>query len=89
VRRKDTCSDGRLRDPFEQDEIVKYRFAAVITKEDAWFVALALSGNLRRFRLSILIEPVEVGFGTGDDGQGDEFGDVVAVQALYFPFQAA
>lgn len=31
--------------------------------------------------------PGEVGRGAARDGQGDDFGDVVAVQALHFGFQ--
>jgi hypothetical protein len=37
----------------------------------------------------IFVEPVQVGFGAGDDGQSDEFGDFVAVETFYFPFEAA
>lgn len=38
--------------------------------------------------LGILVEPIKVGFRTGHDGESDEFGDVVAVEAFHFPFQA-
>src|SRR5579859_150667 len=40
-------------------------------------------------RVDGVVEPGEVGFRTGDDGQGDELGDVVAVETPYFPLQGA
>jgi hypothetical protein len=39
--------------------------------------------------LGILVEPIKVGFRTGDDGKSDEFRDLVAVQAFHFPFKTA
>jgi|SRR5580704_246919 hypothetical protein len=39
--------------------------------------------------LRVFVEPIEIGFQTSDDGQGDEFRVFVAVEAFYFPFEAA
>ena len=37
--------------------------------------------------LNVFFKPGEIGLGTGDDGQGDELGCVVAMQPFYFPFK--